>query len=180
VGIRPAAGSRARSAGKRKLEGRIATSCRRSRPIAGNASVMLGRIYDHDRQSVFPLEPHVASALAARHNASLDMRHCDMDGRFCNRSDVVACGEHPAEMFGRRVDSWTASRRGPFTWSVLLFLFPISFSLNLAHFRLGEINVHLLNIAAVIRISPVFLGLLCPSRSLVERAIIAPLNVSPL
>jgi uncharacterized membrane protein YhaH (DUF805 family) len=65
-------------------------------------------------------------------------------------------------------------------WSVLLFLFPISFSLNLAHFRLGEIDVHLLNIAAVIRISPVFLGLLCPSRSLVERAIIAPLNAGPL
>jgi hypothetical protein len=96
---------------------------------------MLGRIYDHDRQSVFPLEPHVASALAARHNASLDMRHCDMDGRFCNRSDVVACGEHPAEMFGRRVDSWTASRRGPFT----LVGLAISFS-NFVQLELGSFS----------------------------------------
>jgi uncharacterized membrane protein YhaH (DUF805 family) len=64
-------------------------------------------------------------------------------------------------------------------WLALLFLFPISISLDLAQFRLGEIDVHLLNIAAVIRISPVVLGLLCASKS-VERALIAPLSASPL
>lgn len=64
-------------------------------------------------------------------------------------------------------------------WLVLLFLFPISLSFDFAHFRLGEIDVDLLNIAAVIRISPVVLGLLCVSKS-VERALIAPLSARPL
>jgi len=63
-------------------------------------------------------------------------------------------------------------------WLVLLFLFPISISLGLAHFRVGEIDVGLLNITAVIRTFPVVLGLLCTSKS-VERALIAPLSVSP-
>jgi uncharacterized membrane protein YhaH (DUF805 family) len=64
-------------------------------------------------------------------------------------------------------------------WLVLLFLFPISISLDLAYFRLGEIDVDLLNITAVIKTFPVVLGLLCASKP-VERALIAPLSASPL
>lgn len=65
-------------------------------------------------------------------------------------------------------------------WLVLLFLFPMSIILDLAHFRIGETDVHMLNIATVIKILPVVLGLLCPSKSSGEQTRIASLGASSM